>query len=177
MNTNKISYILASISMILATAMLYNGHNWGGDFSQYIAQAIALVEGNIAQQIQNNTWIIQNGDSAVGPFIYPWGFPLLLAPMYAIFGFNFIALKIVGVLCFGAFVFVFHRYCAKFLNPKFAFIATALFALNPLFLSFANNILSDIPYLFFSFLGVVWLSSLFDKSMGGGRATLNITLS
>lgn len=157
-----VPYILSALAMILSGLMLYNGHNWGGDFSQYIAQAIALADNNIALQIANNTYIIENSPlrNGLGPHIAPWGVSLLLAPIYKIFGFNLIAFKMLIVAIYGIFVFVFYRFCERFLEWRFCVIATMLFALNPMFLSFCNNIISDIPFLLFSFLSVVFFGKI-----------------
>jgi len=71
---NITAFVLAILGMALSSLMLYNGHNWGGDFSEYIAQAIALVKGKeaILEQIKNNTFIIDNCDWLFGAYIYPW---------------------------------------------------------------------------------------------------------
>lgn len=159
-------YILSALAMILGGLNLYNGHNWGGDFSQYIAQAIALADNKIALQVANNTYIVENSPlrNGLGPHIAPWGVSLLLAPIYKIFGFNLIAFKMLFVAIYGIFVFVFYRFCERFLEWRFCVIATMLFALNPIFLSFCNNIISDIPFLLFSFIGVVFLARFFESA-------------
>lgn len=161
-----VPYILSALAMILSGLMLYNGHNWGGDFSQYIAQAIALADNNIALQIANNTYIVENSPlrNGLAPHIAPWGVSILLALIYKIFGFNLIAFKMLIVAIYGIFVFVFYRFCERFLEWRFCTIATMLFTLNPMFLSFCNNIISDIPFLLFSFLSVVFLAGLFDSA-------------
>lgn len=163
-------YILSALAIILSGLMLYNGHNWGGDFSQYIAQAIALVDNKVALQVANNTYIVENSPlrNGLGPHITPWGTSLLLAFIYKIFGFNLIAFKILIVAIYGIFVFVFYRFCERFLEWRFCVIATMLFALNAMFLNFCNNIISDIPFLLFSFLGIVFLARLFDSASYGG---------
>ncbi len=150
------------IAMIVSSLMLYNGHNFGGDFSQYIAQAIALATDSIPNQITNNTFIIDKSDGTLGAYIYPWGLSLLLAPIYKIFGFHLVAFKAINVLCFGAFVAIFYISMKRFLKEHLCIIATLLFALNPLLLYFSNNIMSDIPFLLFSFVSVVCLARLFQ---------------
>ena len=106
-------YFLSALAMILSALMLYDGHNWGGDFSQYIAQAIAFAEGKIPLWRENQAYIVDNSPFQIplAPYIAPWGTSLLLAPIYKIFGFNLIAFKMLSVLCYGAFVFVFYKFC------------------------------------------------------------------
>lgn len=165
------AFVLAFIACVLSMLMLYNGHNWGGDFSQYIAQSIALIDNSIDSQIANNTWIIQNSFDGLGPYIYPWGTSLLLAPIYKIFGFDLIAFKMLFCVLYGIFVGIFFYVCRQFVDIKFCIIATMLFALNPLFLNFNNNIISDIPFMLFSFISAFCLSKLLNydfADIGGG---------
>lgn len=173
------AFVLAFIACVLSMLMLYNGHNWGGDFSQYIAQSIALIDNSIDSQIANNTWIIQNSFDGLGPYIYPWGTSLLLAPIYKIFGFDLIAFKVLFCVLYGIFVGIFFYVCRQFVDIKFCIIATMLFALNPLFLNFNNNIISDIPFMLFSFISAFYLSKLLNydfADIGGGGKTSNIIL-
>ena len=81
-------YILPFIIVAL-TAAIYlisfrPGHDWGGDFSEYIAQAKSISEGYDFPGKFVGTY---------GSFIYPWGFPLLLSPIYSLFGLNIFASK------------------------------------------------------------------------------------
>lgn len=145
--------------------MLYDGHNFGGDFSQYIAQAISIAEGSVETQIQNNSFIIESSQTTLGPKIYPWGLPLLLAPVYELFGFNLIAFKVVGIVSYGIFVAVFYCFCVRFLTRTYALGASLLFALNPMFLNFAaNQIMTDIPFLLCNFLAIICLMQLFTSA-------------
>jgi hypothetical protein len=63
-------------------------HDWGGDFSLYIAEARAIAE---------NGTIVEPDYVHLGrlsPVTYPPGLPLLLAPVYAMFGLDFQMLKL-----------------------------------------------------------------------------------
>jgi hypothetical protein len=91
----------------------------------------------------------------LGPIAYPWGFPLLLAPFYTIFGLNFITLKAVGVLSYVLFLALFWVGFRRVHSPFWFLCLVCLFALNPTLLAFANNILSDFPFLFLSTLSLV----------------------
>lgn len=169
-----IGAFLGVLSAILSAFMLNDGHNWGGDFSQYLAQAIALARGEVARQIADNTYIIDNCGRLFGPYIYPWGLSLLLAPIYALFGFNVFAFKGVGVLCFGLLIFAFYKFALKFMPFKFALLATLLLALNPVLLGFQNNILSDVPFMLFSFLSVIFSVKFFEISAQISAKNVNL---
>ena len=61
------------------------GEDWGDDFSMYIHHAE-----NIARGVPygETGYIYNPHNPAVGPKIYPPGFPLLLAPVVKLFGRN-----------------------------------------------------------------------------------------
>ena len=167
-----ISLILAIITLILCALKVNDGQYIMGDGAGYIAQAIALAQGATAQYISENTLMMTKCDWIFGPTAYPWGYPMLLAIAYKIFGFNIIAFKSVGIICYGLFVGIFYMFCANRLPKIYAIFATLLFVLNP-FLTFssANSIVSDIPFLLFGFCALIVLAKLFGKStqMGGGK--------
>ena len=165
-----IGLALASLSVIVCVSKMYWGHDWGGDFSGYIAQAISITTHSAQHYIADNTQIISQTDGIYGPYAYPWGFPILLAFMYKLFGFNFYAFKSVGVICFGIFVLLFYVFCRKYIARKYAFCATLLFALNPsLTMSASNSVLSDIPFLCVGFGTLLALGSLFGSHKIGSH--------
>jgi hypothetical protein len=95
---SRIYYIILLaiiLSVFLINAISFReGHNWGGDFPQYIAQAKSLNDGTIDKLLENSTFRYEKSDSALlSPKLYPWGFPILLAPIYHFFGFNIFAMK------------------------------------------------------------------------------------
>lgn len=155
-----IACVLASISGAFMLALMDSNHNWGGDFSQYIAQAKALINGTIPTQIANNTLMMHYSDGVYGPNVYPWGYPLLLAPVLALFGEDLLALKCVNIAFFMLFIFCFYAYVARRFSTQASIALTLAFALNPMLLNFAsNNILSDISYMCISFIAVVGLQA------------------
>ena len=155
-----IACVLASISGAFMLALMDSNHNWGGDFSQYIAQAQALINGTIPTQIANNTLMMSLNDFPYGPNVYPWGYPLLLAPVLAIFGENLAALKCVNIALFSLFIICFYCYVARRFSMGASITLTLAFALNPMLLSFASsNILSDTAYMCASFIAVVGLQA------------------
>ena len=160
-----IALILAVLTLILCAVQVNSGHHWGDDFAGYIAQGIALAKGTSAQYIAENTFMWEKTDWVFGPKAYPWGFPLLLAPIYKIFGFNLVAFKSVGIICYALFVGIFYIFCAKRLPKIYAIFGTLFFALNPFMIYFsANEIMSDIPFLLFGFVALIILAKLFSKS-------------
>ena len=154
------AYLFLLIIIIL-TAVIYfisfkPGHNWGGDFSQYIAQAKSIAEGYDFPGKFAGTYVA----SSVGPDAYPWGFPLLLSPIYYLFGLNMLAMKIyVSLFFLLSLLMIFLIF-----KEKFSYIQTLLlvsiFALNPYFFSFKDNVLSDIPFFFFSLFSIFLIQQI-----------------
>ena len=158
-----LGFVLTLVVLFVCLGKIDSGHNWGGDFSQYIAEAISIVNGTTHEQVANNTIMMDKIDGQYGPYHYPWGFALLLAPIYAIFGFNLIAFKFVGIVSFALFVGVFYLFCAKRMPRIYALCVSLFFALNPHLTSFASeNIVSDMPFLLFAFVAILSLGVLFD---------------
>jgi hypothetical protein len=141
--------------LLLASSMLTVGHNWGDDFSAYIMQAASLIEGSVSQYILQNSFTITHSSVIFGPILYPWGYPLLLAPVYAVFGLNLLAFKTLNLLLYLAFLICIYFLFAGQLVPVERLALVGLFAFNPTLLRFLDNILSDIPFLFFATLAIL----------------------
>ena len=152
--------LLIGITAFLLWSSLTNGHNWGGDFSAYIMQAKSITEGSPLEFIEANRFTIEQSSRPMGPVTYPWGFPALLAPFYAIFGLDMIALKSVGLVCYLLFLFLLWGGFRKYHSDFWRFILLCLFALNPTMLQFINNILADIPFLLVSTFSVLLIGRL-----------------
>ena len=174
--------IFLGFFLLIIAALYYmnltNGHNWGDDFSAYIMQAKSIVEGKPLDFVKANRFTIEQSSYPIGPITYPWGFPALLAPIYAIFGPNIIALKSVSIGCFLFFIIVLWITFRKYHSTYWRFLFCCLFAFNPFLIGFLNSILSDIPFLLFStfclmFMGAViverrvFLSRIFDHILLG----------
>lgn len=141
---------LISIVALLSFSLMTAGHYWGGDFSLYIAEAKSLIEGNLYSLIEKNTYSMQQIDWLIGPYAYPLGYPILLAPVVAIFGLNFIVLKLYTLLFLLLSIpCAYYLFKKHFQNSIYAFILALLLSLKLEMISFSNNVLSDFPSLFF----------------------------
>lgn len=150
--------VLVAAVCLLSVGGLTETQDWGDDFAGYILQARSLLHGNPSQFVDANRFTITTSTYVIGPIAAPWGAPLLLAVPYAIFGLDMVALKSVNVVCYALFVLVlawgFRRHHSGF----WLFVLVALFAVNPAFqFTFMNRILSDIPFLLFSTLAILFL--------------------
>ncbi len=151
---------LAALSFAVCFFSFNLGHGWGDDFAEYIGQAIALWNGDIAGQIAANGFIIAHTPMGLGPVAYPWGLPLALAPLYGAFGLSLTVFKQVGIVCYALFIFFLFLYYEKRLGGLWAAVLTLLFAVNPVMVSATNVIGSDVPFLLISTLALMAMESL-----------------
>jgi 4-amino-4-deoxy-L-arabinose transferase-like glycosyltransferase len=151
------NYVLALILLayiVAVSAQLSRGHDWGDDFASYIMQAKSIVTGTENIFSEQNSFTIHDSSYLIGPVAYPWGYPLFLTIFYAVFGLNPLALKIPNILFFVLFLIVLYKLLKKRLSPWDSILLVSILAFNPGLFSFQNEILSDIPFLFFSTLSV-----------------------
>mgnify|MGYP001026190851 CR=1 FL=1 len=94
-----------------AVQLIVSGHIFNGDFALYIRQAQSIQYGDMQQVFSDMQEMIAHSTyQRYSPILYPWGYPLLLFPCVALFGINYFAFKIVGVICLvGAFIFLYYH--------------------------------------------------------------------
>lgn len=140
-------------SMLLLRSTIDSGHGWGGDFALYIEQAVALNEGSIQELYEENKFTLDNSPAGLGPYLYPMGFPILLAPVVKAVGLDFLAMK---YLCSFFFLLgIFLIWCLfkdKFPQALYTLLIAAVVGWNYNFTLFCDNILSDLPFFAFTLL-------------------------
>jgi len=94
----------------------------------------------------------------LGPLAYPWGYPLILAPAYALKGISPLALKLPALFFYAGFLACLYFLVKNRLTQSESLLLVSLFAFNPLLIQFLDQILSDIPFLFFSTLSLLLLT-------------------
>jgi 4-amino-4-deoxy-L-arabinose transferase-like glycosyltransferase len=139
---------------MIGAGTLRRGHEWGDDFASYILQAKSIADGTTSEFVEHNAITIFHSSIRIGPVAYPWGYPLLLTPAYLLKGINPLALKLPGLIFYMGFLVVLYRMLIERLTQTESLLLVGLFAFNPLLLQFLDQILSDIPFLFFSTLSV-----------------------
>ena len=154
--------ILISISLVLGASMLTRGHQWGDDFAWYILQAQSILEGTTTEFMQQSAFTNGESTTHLGPLAYPWGYPLILTPVYALKGISPLALKLPALVFYGGFLLIFYFLLKDRLSQTESLLLVALFAFNPLLLQFLDQILSDIPFLFFSTLSLFLMTRPHD---------------
>ena len=156
-------FVIVLLSALLGISLFSRGHVWWDDFAAYIMQAQSLLRGDTAEFVQRNAFTIQESSYPIGPIAYPWGYPVLLAPVLYFFGLKVLALKLVNTLTYALFLILFYRLARLRLTENWSLLLTALLAFNPTLLFAQDFILSDISFLLFSTISLFlidwWLSS------------------
>lgn len=133
-------------------ATLRQGHEWGDDFSLYVAHARNLAEG---RPYADTGYVYNSADPTVSPRTYPPIFPLLLVPVYILWGLNLTAMKVWGVLLFLALLGVLALLLSQRLPLPYVVGCLTLFALNPYVWQQKDRLLSETPFMLFAYLALV----------------------
>jgi hypothetical protein len=169
-NKNELWLILATVLAIFIFYVLTirSGHNWGGDFSLYIHHALNLVSG---KPYSDTGYILNPYNPWISPAVYPPVFPVLLAPVVAIFGINFYAMKIylIGYLC-ASLIVLYRLIVYKIESAELRWGVILIAGLCPWFWDLKDNILSEFVFMFFMLLfmlvGEKLLRNTEDMSVG-----------
>jgi hypothetical protein len=161
---NKMKKILILLTIFFVALNIFtmdDSHNWGGDFSAYISQGRALADGSLSDLVRDSDFRLAVSEAQVGPNLYPWGFPLILAPVVTVFGVNIVALKFAIFLFFiGSLVLVYFLFKGK-LKDESVWIILLILSASPYIFIFKQDVLSDIPAMFFLLLSVLFTQKIY----------------
>jgi hypothetical protein len=151
--------LLVVISLVYF-GTLYPDQGWGGDFAQYIHQAINIAHG---VDMMDTGYIYSRYTPSLGPRAYPPGFPLLLAPTYAIFGFDMWAFQVQMILMqLMALIVIYLLYRQEVALPT-ALILVLMMGLSPYLISYKREIMSDVPFMLISLSFVLWVKHVYKR--------------
>src|SRR5574339_631161 len=94
---NRLLFAIILISIIIGACTLTRGHTWGDDFAWYIMQAKSIFDGATDEFMEQSAFTNYQSTTHLGPLAYPWGYPLILVPVYAVKGISPLALKLPGL--------------------------------------------------------------------------------
>ena len=149
--------VIVTASLALGVSVLTRGHDWGDDWASYVLQAQSLLNGTTREFITRNTFTIFESSFQIGPVAYPWGYPLLLTPALLLKGVHALTLKLPGLFLFAGFLLCLFAWMKNRLTRTESLLFVSIFAFNPTLILFLDQILSDIPFLFFITLGLLWI--------------------
>jgi len=147
--------IFTSLLVIVAVGIfqlstIREGHDWGDDFGMYVSHARNIVDG----RPYSDTGYVFNPEKIIGPKTYPPVLPLLLAPVYRMFGIDFRAMKAMLVMVFLLSLVMIHLSFRDELPGSYQPALLALAGFNPVFWMFKDIIATDMIFLaplYFSF--------------------------
>ena len=140
---DKLALTCIALALVFHLTSLRHGHNWGGDFSQYILHAQQLLAG----KPYGDLGYVYTVENPVGPRAYPPGLPIVLVAPLSLFGLNFVALKAAIVPFFGLALYAFYKLARAFMPAWWALGGLAFLAFSPRMLKFSENVLSDVPFM------------------------------
>lgn len=138
--------ILIAILIPLFFINIKSSHDWGDDFAQYIHQAKNILSG----VPQNETGYVFNENNFIGPQAYPVGFPLLLSPVIAFKGLDILSLNYFMTLFLALSGFMGFMLLRKFTSLLASLFSVIILLYHPVILGFKTEVLSDLPFTFFS---------------------------
>lgn len=148
----------AVVAVVVALLVQESGHGWGDDFALYVHQAQALVKGDVGRVIADTRFMLDSSPThTFSPPAYPWGLPLMLAPVVALLGLHWFALKAVIVACLAGLVVMIQRVTAPRLGTIVSSALALFVALCPLYWRWAGTVTSDIPSALFFFTTLWWI--------------------
>ncbi|BDD10353.1 hypothetical protein FUAX_27850 [Fulvitalea axinellae] len=164
--------VLLLLSVLFAVLVIDGGHNWGGDFALYIMQAEALLDGSTEVLREVNGFSMRASDFPNGPDLYPIGLPLMLLPVVASFGRDYLMMKVVLVLSMFFSGWATYKLFEKRVERKvWAFLVAVLVAFNFNTLYMVDVINSDIPFVAVS-LWALFLADRYGQSESVFRQVL-----
>jgi hypothetical protein len=140
MKKNTLYFLLCMLPLFFLN--LNSTHNWGDDFAQYIHQAQYFANDSAYQH-----WHFEANplDHEYAPPSYPNGFPLLMSPIMAIWGFSVKPILILITTLLLAWLWVIFKFLQRHTNSTIALCITMLCAYHHYIVDFKQFILSDIP--------------------------------
>ena len=164
MKNRKYIYItILALTILLVNLMsIKQGHQWGDDFAQYLAQARAISDGTISQFVKDNTYIVLNSPVDMATPVYPWGFPLLMSFFVPFFGNNIIMYKIVCCVIDMIAAVALYLFLKHNMEDYKAFMIALCFGLDYSILKFCNNVISDMLFMILTLICFCLMSDYFD---------------
>ncbi len=139
------------------------GFTWhSSDYSLYLSHARNIVEG---RPYGSTGYILNPAFRSHSPLSYPPVFPLMLAPVYAVFGLNFEAMRGVCVVFFGLLLAGVYLVLRTRAPAACAFAAVAAFGLNPLCWSMKDLVIPDFLFAALLFAAGLFMDRLYERPL------------
>ena len=153
---------LVALHVLLCAALFDPKIHTGGDSATYVLLAESVLTWGDGYSLS-----IDPGPPQVHTK-YPPAYPAMLAPLVAIFGRNFVVLKLLSVVMTATCVLLFCRYARRGREPVPWFFVAAAFAVSPGVIDYSRWMLSEAPFLLFTLL-TLWQLERDRENEGMGR--------
>ncbi len=160
------AWAIIAATAVFHLATLRSGHDWGGDFALYIHHAENIVQG---KPYADTGFIFNPYYPHLSPSAYPPVFPLMLVPIYKVWGLDLMAMKGVVVISFAAALAGVWGVFRRELPGGYTVALLGILAFNPWFWDFKDQVLSDIPFLFFMYAALFWLGRAYSRHEAGAK--------
>ncbi|HKQ79445.1 MAG TPA: hypothetical protein VJ810_37470 [Blastocatellia bacterium] len=154
-------------------ATIREGHAWGDDFGLYILHARNIAEG---VDYQKTGYVYNPSFPEIGPITYPPIFPLMLAPVYKLFGMNLAAMKVMVILAFILALPIIFLLFRNDLPGPYLVALVVIFGFNPYFWEFKDNVVSDLPFLPIVCVSLFLIQRAYQSERVNKKRTLDVFL-
>lgn len=158
---------LVALVALFHLLTLPNSLGWYGDSCQYLLHA----ENILAGRPYADTGYIHNPERYKAPVAYPIGFPLLLAPVIALFGMNVQAIQWLLVGVWAATLIAFAYLFRNELPRQWVYGLVLVIGLQPYLWALKMEPLSDLPFLLFAVISLAWYDRASEAEREGMRQT------
>lgn len=167
---------------ILACMQLTRGiGNWGDDFAAYISEGIAISTGTLEEQAVRNYTLhlsqLPEEASAEG-LVYVWGFPLLLALVHRVVGFDIVTFssviwyKVPSLIALALTAGVLYLYYRRRFSQSLALFLAVILCFRQTFIRSMEHLNVDILFLFVFQLSLLLADCYLDVCLVPKRRTL-----
>lgn len=170
-----IPVLLAIAIGLISMVNHFQGVDWGDDFALYMRQAKAIAIGNISEVLSDNRFaVVNSGWHTFSPYSYPWGWPLIVSPFYAVLGLNYEVVKFLEVIALCTFLACYHALTRPRLGTRGALLLTLVLGLSPGYVGWTDTALSDLPYLAFVGVTLWWMDRCRARGLLGEVKTSSL---
>lgn len=175
------------IVILLGAGLLDRGHEWGDDFAAYMLQARAIANGTMEEQSRLNRIIHPSelsfgGEEDPETITYVWGYPLALAGVYKLVGYDPaeggipLAYKLPNLIAYALFAVVVYLFYRRRFSFEGSLFLSLLFALHTQMLAHVNTLMSDVFCLTLSMAALLLIEIFLECGIGKKKACIGVLL-
>ena len=139
------------------------------DWAMYVMHARNILHG---RPYTETGYVVQPETLFEGANSYPSGYPLMLVPIYASFGFNVRVFKIVSDAALALSLWPIYIFNRRYLSPVSALVVVLATAFGWEYVLTQNTINSDAPFQFLAFASIALVLWIYDRGLDRSRGRL-----